>query len=167
MADTVMMRYLLMILAAGLIMASASSQAADPNRPSGYETPSLEGARDAADLGAAEQASIRHVIASQLAAFQHDDALEAFSYASPGIQRRFANPENFMAMVKSGYRPVYRPLEVEFRDIRMLHGRPAQVIDIVGPDGQPMIAIYLMEQQPDGSWRIDGVYFLKKPEAAA
>ena len=95
MADTVMMRYLLMILAAGLIMASASSQAADPNRPGGYETPSLKGAKDAADLGAAEQATIRHVIASQLAAFQRDDALEAFSYASPGIQRRFANPENF------------------------------------------------------------------------
>ncbi len=99
------------------------------------------------------------MIASQLAAFQRDDALEAFSYASPGIQRQFANPENFMAMVKTGYRPVYRPLKVEFREIRILHGGPAQVIDIVGPDGKAMIAIYLMEQQPDGSWRIDGVYF--------
>lgn len=162
-----MTRYLLTVLAAGLIMASTSVQAADPNRPRHYGTPLLEGTDDGADLGAPEQATIRRVIESQLAAFRRDDAREAFSYASPGIQRRFGNPENFMTMVKTGYRSVYRPLEVQFREIRMLDGGPAQVIDFVGPDGQAVTAIYLMERQPDGSWRIDGVYLLKKPEAAA
>jgi hypothetical protein len=33
----------------------------------------------------------------------------------------------------------------------------------VGPDGQAVIALYVMERQPDGSWRINGVYLLQVP----
>jgi hypothetical protein len=154
-----------LILTIGLV--SAPSSAADPNRPNQYETPSLGVAGDAVNLSAAEQASIQKVIESQLAAFQREDALEAFTFASPGIQQRFGNPDNFIAMVRSSYRSVYRPLEVEFREIRLLNGQPAQIMYFLGPDGVPITAIYFMEKQPDGSWRIDGVYLVKQPEVGA
>jgi hypothetical protein len=116
-----------------------------------------------APVSQADRLAIRRVIESQLAAFQRDDGPGAFAYASPMIQGIFATPEKFMAMVKSAYQPVYRPREVAFRELAILEGAPAQEIYLVGPDGQAVIALYVMERQPDGNWRINGVYLLQVP----
>jgi hypothetical protein len=107
-------------------------------------------------LGAADRQAIRGVIARQLEAFQRDDGAAAFAFASPGIQALFRDPATFMAMVRGGYRPVYRPREVEFRDLALRDGRLTQRVLLVGPDGEVVVAHYLMQRQPDGSWRIDG-----------
>ena len=115
-------------------------------------------------VGEAERQAVRQVIESQLAAFQRDDGAEAFSYAAPGIQRMFGTPEVFMQMVRSGYRPVYRPREFEFRTLERSGTRLRQEVLFVGPDGEPVIALYAMEQQPDGSWRIAGVVLVKAPD---
>lgn len=112
-------------------------------------------------VSAADRLAIRRVIESQLAAFQRDDGPGAFAFASPTIRQIFATPDRFMAMVRSAYQPVYRPREVEFRELASLDGAPAQEVFLVGPDGQPVIALYVMERQSDGSWRINGVYLLK------
>jgi hypothetical protein len=105
---------------------------------------------------AADAAAIRGVIEAQLKAFQADDGAQAFSYASPAIQSIFKDPDTFMSMVRAGYQPVYRPREVEFRDLVPVQGRLTQRVLVVGPDGVPVVAQYVMERQPDGSWRIDG-----------
>lgn len=138
----------------------------DPSRASAdTSSPRLQLAQEAIDLGVSAEEKIREVIESQLSAFQRDDAAEAFSYASPGIQQLFGNPDKFIAMVKSGYRAVYRPSAVAFKEIRKFDDRPGQIVDFVGPEGEPVTAIYLMEQQPDGTWRIDGVYLLRQTQA--
>ena len=111
-----------------------------------------------------DQAAIQSVIESQLAAFQRDDGTEAFSYASPGIRGRFGNAENFMAMVQQGYSAVYRPSEVDFLEARNYAGSIAQAVRFVGPDGQTVIAIYMMERQADGQWLIDGVRIIPVAE---
>ncbi len=107
-------------------------------------------------LSDADRSSIRDVIERQLAAFQRDDGARAFSYASPTVRRQFGTPERFMHMVRTGYAPVYRPREVEFRDIVVAGDVPAQKVLLVGPDGVPVMAIYPMQRQADGSWKIDG-----------
>ena len=107
-------------------------------------------------VGDADRADIIGVIQGQMAAFQADAAGEAFSYASPGIQRMFGTPERFMAMVRTGYQAVYRPQEVEFRDLRDTSEGPVQSVFVVGPDGVPVMALYIMQRQADGSWRIAG-----------
>ena len=107
-------------------------------------------------LSDADRSSIRDVIESQLAAFQRDDGAQAFSYASPTVRRQFVTPERFMHMVRTGYAPVYRPREVEFRDLVMAGDVPVQKVLLVGPDGVPVMAIYPMQRQADGSWKIDG-----------
>jgi DNA-binding transcriptional LysR family regulator len=112
-------------------------------------------------VNAADEPAIRAVIESQLRAFRHDDSARAFSFASPGIRRKFANTENFMAMVRSGYPAVYRPQEVEFRGLRAEGGRLLQEVLFVGPDGRPVVAVYEMQRQPDGSWRINGVTLVR------
>ena len=108
-----------------------------------------------------DSSAIQQVITNQLAAFQRDDGTEAFSYASPGIRRMFGNAENFMRMVKQGYPSVYRPQSYEFRDVVEIQGRLVQDVLFVGPSGEVEIASYLMERQPDGTWRINGVVMRK------
>ena len=104
------------------------------------------------------QSAIRQVIEAQLKAFQRDDAAEAFGYASPDLQAKFGSPSVFMNMVKNGYAPVYRPKTVEFRTILDSARGQEQQVFVIGPDGRGYIAHYMMEQQPDGSWRISGCY---------
>ena len=109
-----------------------------------------------ADLTAADRAAIRQVVQSQLEAFQRDDGAAAYAYASPMIQQKFGSPEVFMTMVRTAYEPVYRPSQVLFQEVVDLYGQPAQVVFLVGPDGEPVVAYYPMERQADGTWRIDG-----------
>lgn len=118
----------------------------------------------AQEVAPADQAAIQQVIQSQLDAFQQDDASTAWSYASPSIQSMFTTPEIFMEMVRTGYSPVYRPREVEFRELGDVNGILVQDVFLVGPDGQPVIARYSMEKQPDGSWRINGCSLMKAPD---
>src|SRR5713101_1670657 len=113
-------------------------------------------ADDAAQLGVADRAAIRTVIEQQLAAFQRDDGSAAFSLASPTIQQQFHSAENFMRMVRTGYPPVYRPRSVAFGDIVTVDGDIVQRVELIGPDGAPALALYIMQRQPDGSWRING-----------
>jgi hypothetical protein len=75
----------------------------------------------------------------------------------------FGDPTTFMQMVRAGYQPVYRPRRFEFQDVIDVQGQPAQEVFFVGPDGGEVLGIYIMDRQPDGRWRIDGVY-LVEPE---
>lgn len=112
----------------------------------------------AEEPAAGDKAAVQQVISTQMQAFQADDAGAAFALASPDLQAKFGSPTVFMDMVRSGYAPVYRPKAVEFRDLLAAPRGPEQLVFVVGPDGRAYIAHYMMEQQPDGSWRINGCY---------
>lgn len=112
----------------------------------------------AAAVAEGEADAFRTVIQSQLDAFQRDDGAAAFAHASPMIKGMFRTPETFMAMVIQGYPQVYRPQSVDFGTTTVYRGQPAQIVHLLGPDGVPVIAYYQMQQQPDGSWKINGVY---------
>lgn len=118
----------------------------------------------AADVNEADRGAIRTVIEDQLAAFSRDDADAAFAQAAPGIQTMFRTPEIFMHMVRSAYQPVYRPREVQFRDIVEIDGVPVQHVFLVGPGGELVIALYSMERQPDGAWKIAGCSLVQAPD---
>jgi hypothetical protein len=112
----------------------------------------------------ADALAIRQVIESQMAAFQKDDGARAYSFASPTIQKKFVNADIFMEMVRTGYAAVYRPRDVEFRTLRLENGRLFQEVFVVGPDGHPTVAIYEMQRQPDGTWRINGCWLTQAPD---
>jgi hypothetical protein len=118
-------------------------------------------------LSPADQEAVQAIIRSQLNAFLADDGATAFSFASPGIQGMFGSADTFMKMVRQSYPQVYRAREAEFRDVVEIHGRPTQRVLLVGPDGKPVIALYAMERQPDGSWRIDGCMLGKADDMTA
>ncbi len=125
-----------------------------------FAAPSLAQA-PATDVGAADRTAIRNVISDQLAAFQRDDGAAAFGLAAPSIQQIFRDPDTFMAMVRGGYQPVYRPRDVAFRDLLRFEGQLVQTVALVGPDGRRVLALYPMEQQGDGTWRIAGCQLLE------
>ena len=104
---------------------------------------------------AADDASIQRVISAQIDAFRHDDAQAAFSYASPRIQALFGDAPHFLAAVRRNYAPVYRPRSFSFGALTD-GAAPIQRVEIVGPQGEGEEALYFMEHQPDGSWRIAG-----------
>ena len=119
------------------------------------------------EVGEADRQAIRMVIEEQLGAFQRDDAQAAFAQATPNIQAIFQTPDRFMAMVRGGYQPVYRPRQVEFRDIIDIDGAPTQRVFIIGPDGAPVMALYPMELQADGTWKIGGCYLIPAADGLA
>lgn len=125
-------------------------------------------AQTALDVTPDDRATIRRVIADQLAAFQRDDGAAAFAYASPAIQAMFGTPDKFLEMVRRGYAPVYRPRAVAFENmIAGDIGQPVQLVRVIGPDGEAVIAAYEMTRLPDGSWRINGCVLLRAPDQAA
>ncbi len=111
----------------------------------------------AAQAGEADVKAAQSVIDGQIAAFRAGDNVAAYGLASPGIKRIFPTLESFMAMV-GGYQPVYRPKSYAFGKADELgNGRILQRVMLVGPDGKDYEAVYMMERQPDGTFRISGV----------
>jgi hypothetical protein len=67
-------------------------------------------------------------------------------------------PEQFIALVREQYLPVYRSKKVVFRDPVELAEQPGiiQPAVVTGPDDLPVFAVYTVERQEDGNWRISG-----------
>jgi hypothetical protein len=115
----------------------------------------------------AEPDAVRSVIEAQLAAFQQDDFEEALSYATPAMQATVGSSEAFMTMVTRAYRPVYRPRNVVFGAFSETPGGSVlQQVFVSGPDGKSYTAVYMLEAQPDGSWKISGCVLAESGTAA-
>jgi hypothetical protein len=113
---------------------------------------------------ASDDAAIKTVIEDQLNAFAADNGAQAYSHAAPIVQGVFPTVDMFMTMVKKGYPPVYRNTErVYGKSFEDGLGRPAMRVVLTGADGKRYEAIYSMEKQADGSWKIAGCVVLVIP----
>jgi hypothetical protein len=110
-------------------------------------------------------AAAQSVIRAQEQAFSRDDAAAAYSHAAPEIRQMFPQADMFMQMVRQGYAPVYRHKSFEFGEARATGGRIAQRVHIVDDNGEAWEAMYTLEQQPDGSFKITGCSLLKAGQA--
>jgi len=112
----------------------------------------------------ADAAAIRKIITSQLDAFQRDDGNEAFGYASPAIQQQFGTVDVFMEMVRLGYPAVYRAVHADFQAPRTVGDFVIQEVIVTGEDGADWLAVYTMERQASGAWRINGCSLFAVPD---
>ena len=112
------------------------------------------------DVGAAQD-----VIRAQEQAFGRDDAAGAYSYAAPAIRQIFPQADIFMSMVQHGYAPVYRHKSFEFGDGKTEGSSVAQRVHIIDANGEAWEALYTLEQQADGSYKITGCSLLKAGQA--
>jgi Domain of unknown function (DUF4864) len=116
----------------------------------------------------ADQSAFQAVISGQLEAFKKDDGQTAYSFAAPIVKGIFPNVETFMGMVKRGYEPIYKNSKYVFSDLKTDSlGRPAQHVIITAINGKRYEAVYAMQQQPDGSWKIAGVQMVEIPSVDA
>ena len=114
---------------------------------------------DVIEPNAAVRVEIISVIKSQVAAFRRDDGVAAFSFASPTIRTKFGDAGTFLAMVAAHYRPVYRPQQLKFLDLKSVEGQLVQRAMVVGPEGTLVLAMYSMVRI-DGRWRINGCFLV-------
>ncbi|WP_425053034.1 DUF4864 domain-containing protein [Psychromarinibacter sp. S121] len=114
----------------------------------------------------AQDAEIRGVIDQQFEAFKADDVDEAFSFASPNIQRIFRTPEMFGMMVQQGYPMVWRPGDVRYLPLEDRDGQLVQRVLITDAQGAVHALEYHMIEGAEG-WLIDGVFLLPAPDVAA
>ena len=116
------------------------------------------------DVSGDDAVAIREVIESQLDAFKRDDGNEAFGYAAPAIQNKFQSVDIFMEMVRTGYPAVYRSIDASFEAPRKIGETTIQEVVVTGQTGASFLAVYTMEQQADGSWRINGCSLFPVPD---
>ncbi|MCA1498686.1 MULTISPECIES: DUF4864 domain-containing protein [unclassified Bradyrhizobium] len=114
---------------------------------------------------AGDVAAAQSVIRAQEQAFVRDDATAAYSYAAPAIKEIFPAPDIFMSMVQNGYAPVYRHKSFEFGESKSDGGWIAQRVHIIDANGEAWEALYTLEQQGDGSYKITGCSLLKAGQA--
>lgn len=115
----------------------------------------------------ADRRAGRETITSQIEAFRRDDGAAAYGLAAPSIQQVFPSQDGFMEMVRQGYRPVYRPRTYEFGESRDEGETLEQALRIQDADGTDWDAVYSLQKQPDGSWKISGCRLVKRPGEAA
>ena len=108
--------------------------------------------------------AIRQTIGQQINAFQRRDKAAAWALATPQLQKRFSNPDVFMAMVDGHYEAIAKAHKFNFEAIakRADPGGDMRVQKVFLTDqrGKGFFATYLMQKQPDGSWKIAGCHLL-------
>lgn len=115
---------------------------------------------------AADSSDVRAPIERQFEAFAHDDAAAAYSYATPALKVVFTDADNFMAMVRKSYSPVYRHRSVEFGQQDVEGDNAQQIVTIVDADNVVWRALYKLARQPGGGWLINGCVLVKSTDSA-
>ena len=110
-----------------------------------------------------DEVKIQTTIQSQIEAFQRDDLVAAFEYASPNIQTIFKSSKRFGLMVQRGYPMVYRPSDIKFLELETIEGEFWQKVRIQDQQGRFHVMAYRMISF-DGKWLINGVQLLPSEE---
>jgi len=110
-----------------------------------------------------DEGKIQTTIQSQIEAFQRDDLVAAFEYASPNIQTIFKSSKRFGLMVQRGYPMVYRPSDIKFLELETIEGEFWQKVRIQDQQGRFHVMAYRMISL-DGEWLINGVQLLPSEE---
>lgn len=127
----------------------------------GLVASSVDPLAHAAGVGTTESRAIQAAVQRQFDAFDRDDAAAAFAQASRAARERFGTPERFMEMVKAQYQAVYRRRSVIFTDIERVDGLTIQSVRVTDADDRVWVALYQMQQEADGQWRILGCQLLE------
>ncbi len=113
-------------------------------------------AADEPALPGSDWTQIRRVVTAQRAALVAGDAPAAYAFAAPGIRARFPTPAAFMAMVRESYAALVDARYAELLDGAVIGGDVIQPLRLIMPDGTVFVALYTMQRQRDGAWRIAG-----------
>lgn len=114
----------------------------------------LLGAALAADAPPDDAQRAREVVEQQLEAFAMNDARGAYALTDAGLQKRYATPDQFLAMVRAHYPMVHRPASVLFLKAETAGADAFQRVRFTDADGSGWLATYMLHRQADRQWRI-------------
>ena len=122
----------------------------------------LMGASARADDAA--RTAARATIERRIDAFRRNDSAAAYAEAAPQVRNLFPSAETFIAMVEKGYAPVLRPRSYRFETAReTAEDEIAQGLSLQDEAGLDWVALYTLQRQVDGQWRITGCHLKKAP----
>jgi len=108
----------------------------------------------------------RAIIERQLDAFARNDAEAAYALADPAIKQMFGDADQFLAMVRERYPPVYRHRSVEFDEFAELGDEASLTATIVDTDNVVWTALYGLRRDANGDWLISGCVLVKSEASA-
>jgi hypothetical protein len=123
----------------------------------------LIGTASADDLTAA---SLRAIVERQFDAFARDDGEAAYALAAPMIKDMFSDADQFMAMVRDHYAPVYRHRSADFGAFKESGDEASLEATLVDNDNVVWTALYSFRRVSNGDWLISGCV-LAKAEGSA
>ena len=101
--------------------------------------------------------SIRDVIKRQIEAFKRNESTAAFELATPAIRYQFKTSDIFFQMVIKNYAVILTHKTWNFGNLTKIRNEEyIQTVNFYEKDGRVVKALYVMEQQPEGTWRIGG-----------
>ena len=106
-------------------------------------------------------AAAQAVIRAQEQAMLKDDDATAYSFAGPPVTSYYRDADTFMTMVRSGYPQVNRHKSFEFGEAKTSGDQIIQDVHIIDNDGVAWVAQYTLQQQTDGSMKINSCVLLK------
>ena len=107
----------------------------------------LIGTASAEDLTAAAS---RALVERQFDAFEHDDAAAAYALAAPTIKDMFSDADNFIAMVRAHYAPVYRHRSADFGAFKASGDEASLEATLVDNDNVVWTALYSFRRGANG-----------------
>ncbi|MDB5762369.1 MAG: hypothetical protein JWQ21_1364 [Herminiimonas sp.] len=110
----------------------------------------------AEEMNPVDAQAIHFVIQSQLDAFAEDDAAKAFGFATSSTRILIGSADDFLRLIKNEYPVIYRNRLALFAVPELVDGQALQIVRLTDSDNFVWVAIYSMQQESDGTWKIDG-----------
>jgi hypothetical protein len=115
----------------------------------------------AASIDDVDAKAIQTVVQSQLNAFAEDDAARAFALATAETRSLIGSADDFLRMIKEEYEPIYRHRRAIYSDPEVIDGNTIQMVRVTDRDNHVWVAIFKMQREADGNWKIDGCQLLQ------
>jgi hypothetical protein len=106
------------------------------------------------ELTQEDRVAIRGVVQLQLEALADDDADTAFALATADTRSKLGDPYTFLQIIKDEFRPIYRHRRALFSRPETVDGHALQIVRLTDRDNLVWVAIYQMQREMDGSWKI-------------
>lgn len=116
-----------------------------------------------ADLSRADAQAVQRVVAAQLDALAIDDAQRLFDTVTPSVQQNFNSSGDLLAMLRVLYPMVYRPHKIGFAPAQAMNEGAVQGVEVTDQDDTRWLALFIMERQPDDTWRVGGYLVFDNP----
>jgi hypothetical protein len=126
----------------------------------------VSGVAAAAPVSAVDARSIQAVVKSHITALSQDDAEQVFESATSATQVEFGSPEDFLQLIKQEYRPIYQSRHAIFASPEVIDGDTIQVVNVTDDSDHVWVALFRMERDTDGRWKIDGCQLIQTSSVA-